>query len=169
MNARAAEQQAVRGPALSRDDRLLIDALHGGFPLDERPFALLAERLDTSEDALIARIQRLLADGALTRFGPLYQIERAGGRFVLAALQAPRERYDEIAAIVNGFAEVAHNYEREHALNMWFVLAVEKDGDEHDAIARIEAATGLPVFAFPKEREFFVELRLPPLPDEVAP
>ena len=152
-------------PALSRDDRLLIDALHGGFPLVERPFALLAERFGMSEEALIARIQRLLGDGALTRFGPLYQIERAGGRFVLAALQAPRERYEEVAAIVNGFDEVAHNYEREHALNMWFVLAVETDGDEHGVVARIEAATGMPVFAFPKEREFFVELRLSPLLD----
>jgi hypothetical protein len=28
------------------------------------------------------------------------------------------------------------------------------------AIARIEAETGLPVFAFPKEREYFVEMKL---------
>jgi hypothetical protein len=61
---------------------------------------------------------------------------------------------------VNALPEVAHNYRREHELNMWFVLATEKPDGIADAITRIEAATGLPVYAFPKEREFFVEMRL---------
>ena len=43
---------------------------------------------------------------------------------------------------------------------MWFVLATEAREGIADAIARIEAATGLPVFAFPKEREYFVEMKL---------
>jgi len=96
----------------------------------------------------------------LTRFGPLVQIERMGGAFVLAALRVPEERYDEVAGLVNALPQVAHNYRREHALNMWFVLATETPAGIGAAIARIEEATGLPVYAFPKEREYFVEMKL---------
>jgi hypothetical protein len=55
---------------------------------------------------------------------------------------------------------VAHNYRREHALNMWFVLATETPAGIGEAVARIERDTGLTVRNFPKEREYFVEMKL---------
>ncbi len=146
-------------PPLS--DAQLIDALHGGLPLSDRPFADMADALGLSEEMLIGRLHGLVASGMLSRFGPLYQIERAGGRFVLAAVAVPEARFDDVTRRVNAWPEVAHNYRREHELNMWFVLATER-ADEVDAVlAAIEVEIGLPVLAFPKEREFFVELRLP--------
>ena len=147
--------------AIDAIDTRLIDRLHGGFPLDERPFATVAAEFGLGEEDLIERLRRLLARGVLTRFGPLFQIERAGGRFMLAALRVPEERFDDVAARVNALPEVAHNYRREHAFNMWFVLAAESPQAVDAAIERIERETGLPVLAFPKEREYFVELRLP--------
>lgn len=149
---------------LAPEDARLIDYLHGGFPLVDRPFAAVAQTLGWSEDRVIERLHQLLAQGVLTRFGPLFQIERAGGQFVLAAVAVPIERFDVVNAVVNSFAEVAHNYRRTHHLNMWFVVAAESPALAQDAIARIEAAIGLPVYAFPKEEEYFVELRLPALP-----
>jgi len=155
---------------LSPDDARLVSFLHGGFPLSDRPFADVALQLGCSEDAVIERLQRLLSQGDLTRFGPLFQIERAGGRFVLAAMAVPEERFDAVAAQLDAMNEVAHNYRRESAhpdqpgatpLNMWFVLAVEAAEQIGPVVARIEAETCLPVYAFPKEREFFVELKLP--------
>ncbi len=155
---------------LSQDDRRLIAMLHGGFPLSDRPFADLADKFGCSEDMLVERLQRLLARGDLTRFGPLFQIERAGGRFVLAAMAVPDDRFDEVAAQLDAMPEVAHNYRRESvhgqegsaaALNMWFVVAVEDASQVEAVMAQIEKATALPVFSFPKEREYFVELKLP--------
>jgi len=90
----------------------------------------------------------------------MVQIERMGGAFVLAALAVPEARYDEVTALVNELPQVAHNYRREHALNMWFVLATETPAGIAEAIAKIERDTRLPVFAFPKEREYFVEMKL---------
>jgi hypothetical protein len=72
----------------------------------------------------------------------------------------PEERYEAVTAQVNAHPEVAHNYRRDHALNMWFVLGTERRRSA-PPLERIEAETGLPVLAFPKEREFFVELKLP--------
>jgi siroheme decarboxylase len=141
-------------------DRRLIDTLHGDFPVAERPFLAAAANLGISEDELIERVDRLLAEGTLTRFGPLFQVERMGGAFTLAAMAVPAERFDDVAATVNALPEVAHNYARDHALNMWFVLATETPDGIADAIAAIERATALPVLALPKEREYFVELKL---------
>jgi DNA-binding Lrp family transcriptional regulator len=147
-------------PDLDSVDRRIIDQLQGGFPLVERPYAEAAAGLGITEDDLLARLQHLLDDKVLTRFGPMFQIERMGGAFVLAALAAPEARYDAVAAQVNALPQVAHNYRREHALNMWFVLATETPDGIGEAIARIERETGLPVYAFPKEREYFVEMKL---------
>lgn len=142
-------------------DALLLRRLHGGFPLSDTPYAEVAEELGLDEAEVIARLRRLLDEGVLTRFGPLFQIERAGGQFVLAAMQVPEERFDAVAAQLDALPEVAHNYRREHRFNMWFVVACASPEAARDACARIEAMVGLKVYAFPKEREFFVELRLP--------
>ena len=141
-------------------DRALINALQGGFPLCDVPYQAVAEQLGTTEADVLARLRRLLDDKVLTRFGPMFQVERLGGRFVLAALAVPEARFDAVAAQVNALPEVAHNYRREHRLNMWFVLATETPEGIADAIRRIETDTGLRVFAFPKRREFFVDMRL---------
>jgi DNA-binding Lrp family transcriptional regulator len=146
--------------ALDDIDRRLVNAMQGGFPICDEPYRVVAESLGLDETDVLARLERLLREGVLTRFGPMFQIERMGGTFVLAALQVPEERYDEVAALVNALREVAHNYRREHALNMWFVLATETPEGIAAAIAEIEGRTGLRVEAFPKEREYFVEMKL---------
>ena len=145
---------------LNAVDRRIIDALQGGFPVCERPFLAAATELGLAEGELIARIDALLADGTLTRFGPLFDAEKLGGSFTLAAMQVPIDAYDRVTEQVNALPEVAHNYAREHDLNMWFVLGTETPEGIPAAIAKIEAATGLPVHSFPKEREFFVGFRI---------
>ena len=141
-------------------DRRILDTLQEAFPVCEWPFRAAAEQLGTTEAELIARVDRLLAEGTLTRFGPLFQVERMGGAFMLAAMAVPKPRFSEVAAIVNALPAVAHNYEREHALNMWFVLATETPEEISTTVRAIEKATGLQVLVFPKEREYFVELKL---------
>ena len=145
---------------MDETDRRIVNALQGGFPVCDEPYAAVAATLGIGAGELIDRLRALLDRGVLSRFGPQYQIERMGGRFVLAALAVPEADFDRVAALVNAFDEVAHNYRREHRLNMWFVLATESAEQIPLVAGRIEAATGLPVYLFPKEREYFVELRL---------
>lgn len=147
--------------ALDTTDAMLIRRLHGGFPLSDTPYADVARELGLDEADVLARLQRRLDDGVLSRFGPLFQIERAGGQFVLAAIQVPEDRFEAVAEQVNALPEVAHNYRREHRFNMWFVVACTTPQQARATCKQIQALTGLTVFAFPKEKEFFVELRLP--------
>jgi DNA-binding Lrp family transcriptional regulator len=102
----------------------------------------------------------LIEGGVISRFGPLWNSEELGGAVCLAALHAPIERFDEVAELVNAFPEVAHNYERDHDLNMWFVLS-SITPERIQAVAKaIETQTGLSVHLMPKEREFFIGFRV---------
>ena len=152
--------EAPRVAAIDAVDRRLINALQGDFPLVAEPYRQVAGDLGLDEAELLRRLDAMLERRVLTRFGPMFQIERAGGAFVLAAMAVPEADFEHVVAQVNAFPEVAHNYQREHVLNMWFVLATATPEGIADAVARIEAATGLPVFPFPKEREYFVEMKL---------
>lgn len=141
-------------------DRQIINTLQGGFPICVRPYEAAAADLGLSEDDLIGRIERLLADGYLSRFGPMYHAEKLGGGLTLAAMAVPAARFDAVAEQVNGFDEVAHNYARDHDLNMWFVIAAERPGRIDEVIAEIEAQTGIDVVNLPKQEEFFIGLRI---------
>jgi DNA-binding Lrp family transcriptional regulator len=141
-------------------DRRIVNELQGGFPLCERPFAEAGARLGLSETQLLCRVQDLLDRKILTRFGPLFDAERLGGAFSLCAMRVPEPDFERVAALVNAHPEVAHNYERAHRYNMWFVLAALSREAIDRALSEIEAETGYPVLDLPREEEFFVELAL---------
>jgi DNA-binding Lrp family transcriptional regulator len=141
-------------------DRLLVNRLQGGIPVAERPFAAIAGELAIPEAEVCGRLQRLLDEGTLTRFGPMIDAAALGGAFTLAAMSVPPHDFDRVAAIVNAHAEVAHNYRREHAYNMWFVVATERPESIRAVLADIETESGYRVLDLPKRREYFVGLRL---------
>ena len=141
-------------------DRAIVNALQGGFPVSTRPFAAVSQELGLEQKEILHRLRSLLEKGVLTRFGPMYDAERLGGAVTLCAMAVPEERFEEVAQLVNGFPEVAHNYARAHALNMWFVLAVEQPELIPTTVAWIEAVTGLEVVNLPKLDEYFLELKL---------
>jgi len=140
-------------------DRAIVNQLQGGFPVCERPYAEAATTLGLTEDQLMQRLDILLENGTLTRFGPMYHAERLGGALTLAAMKVPAQDFERVTAIVNGFPEVAHNYAREHAFNMWFVLATEAPERIEQVIGEIEKAAGYRVYNMPKLEEFYVGLR----------
>ncbi len=145
---------------LDTTDRRILNALQDGFPICPHPFAVAAEALDLTEDELITRVTRLRDIGAVTRFGPFFDAEAMGGAFCLCAMEVPAEQFEAVVTLVNALPEVAHNYERAHHLNMWFVLACERPEDIARTAARIERETGLKVLQFPKEKEFFIGFRV---------
>jgi DNA-binding Lrp family transcriptional regulator len=141
-------------------DKKIINALQDGFPICDTPYRQVAAQLELDEQELIDRLKALLDNGTLTRFGPLYNAEQMGGALTLAAVKAPKERFDEITGMINSFPEVAHNYARSHELNMWFVIATESPEQIQKTISAIEQQTGLIVYNMPKNQEYFVNLKL---------
>jgi len=141
-------------------DKQIINHLQGGFPVCDSPYQVVADQLALTESDLIARIKALLDSGVLSRFGPLYHAEQMGGALTLAAVKAPEVEFDQVAKIINAFPEVAHNYQRNHELNMWFVIATDIPERLNEVIEAIELQTGLPVYNMPKINEYFVGLNL---------
>lgn len=147
-------------PQLDSLDRKIINGLQGGFPICERPYAEAAERLGLEETALIERIGTLVERGLLSRFAPLFNAEAFGGAVCLCALSVPQARFEAVTETVNAHPEVAHNYARDHALNMWFVLATEDPERVEAVAATIEAEIGLTVYRMPKVEEYFIGLKV---------
>ena len=146
--------------ALDATDRAILNALQDGFPITPRPYDDAGAALGITGDDLIARIARLREIGAITRFGPFFDAAAMGGAFCLCAMAVPADRWDDVLTKVNARPEVAHNYERSHALNMWFVLATDRPDGIRRAADAINAETGLDVMLFPKLEEYFIGFRV---------
>lgn len=140
-------------------DRAIINALQDGFPICARPYAAAAARLGITEDDLLQRLAALHERKTITRFGPLFHAERLGGALSLVAMRVPAQDFERVAALVNAHAEVAHNYERAHEFNMWFVLATETERQLQDTLRAIEVETGYSVYNMPKLEEYYLNLR----------
>lgn len=145
---------------LDAADRSLIDCWQRGFPLVERPFAVIGESVGASEDETIERLRRLTACGALSRVGAVVRPNTAGAS-TLAALAVPPEQLESAAEATIAEPGVNHAYEREHAFNFWFVVTAADSAGVDAAIARIEARVGLPVLVLPMVRDFHIDLGFP--------
>ncbi|MBV7378891.1 Lrp/AsnC family transcriptional regulator [Maritimibacter dapengensis] len=151
---------ALAPDALDATDRKLINRLQDGITLTAHPFAAVAQEFDLAEADVIDRIARMRDIGAATRFGPFIDAAAMGGAFCLCAMHVPEDDFERVMTLVNDHPEVAHNYERVHHLNMWFVLATDTPEGIDETADRIEAETGLTVMRFPKLKEFFIGFRV---------
>ncbi|OOY29482.1 AsnC family protein [Thioclava sp. L04-15] len=153
-------RQPLPDDALDAIDRAILNTLQDGFPIASRPFDEAGAGLGVTGAELIDRLANLREIGAITRFGPFFDVAPMGGEFCLCAMEVPESDFGRVMTLVNAHPEVAHNYERTHRLNMWFVLAaVAPEGIETTA-DEIERETGLKVLRFPKLEEFFVGFRV---------
>lgn len=153
-------QSPLETSSLDQNDRVIINELQSGLPLTSHPFATLGQKMGLDELELVNRIKRLREIGAITRFGPFFDAEAMGGTFCLCAMEVPGDRFEQVMTLVNAHPEVAHNYERDHRLNMWFVVASDTPDGTSQVIRKIEAETGLRVLELPKLKEFFVGFRV---------
>jgi DNA-binding Lrp family transcriptional regulator len=146
--------------ALDALDRRLLDAFQRGLPLTERPYAAMAAALGVGEADVIARLARLRTAGVVARVGATVRPNTVGAS-TLAAMAVPAERLQAVAAVVGAHPEVNHNYEREHALNLWFVVCAPDRERLEAVLAAIEDDTGLAVVTLPLVEAYHVDLGFP--------
>ncbi len=147
-------------PVLDALDRRLLDEHQRGFPVRETPFAEIARGLGCEADEVLRRLAALCRHGVVSRVGPVFAPGRIGAS-TLAAMAVPPARLESVAACVNRYRAVNHNYEREHDINLWFVLAAP-DADELDgALADVRRRTGLEVLDLRLERAYHIDLGFP--------
>lgn len=152
---------AMLAPAnADRTTRALVDDFQRDFPLVARPYAEIGARIGASEAEIIERLRALREAGAISRIGAVVR-PHAAGCSTLAAVAAPAAAIPDVARVINGFAGVNHNYEREHAFNLWFVVTGADRADIDATLAAIGAATGLDILDLPLERAYHIDLGFP--------
>ncbi len=143
--------------ALSETERRLLDEYQRGLPLEPRPFARVAETLGISEQQVLDHLQRLQDMGVVSRVGPVFRPNRVGVS-TLAALAVPPDSLAQVAETVSAFAEVNHNYEREHHYNLWFVVTARDAGRLEQVLETIAARTGLEPLNLPMLEDYYIDL-----------
>ena len=136
--------------------RLLNDFQHD-FPLSPTPYADIAQSLGVSEAEVLATLARLQDAGAVSRVGAVVRPNTVGAS-TLAAMAVPPEDLERVAALVSDYAEVNHNYEREHRLNLWFVATAPDSTRLQQVLDEIAAGTGYEVFSFPLVEDYHIDL-----------
>ncbi|MGD2117179.1 MAG: Lrp/AsnC family transcriptional regulator [Chromatiales bacterium] len=142
---------------LNETERSLLNDFQHGLPLESRPFARVAEALGVSEAEVLDGLQALQSAGVVSRVGPVFRPNRLGVS-TLAALSVPQERLAEVAELVNAYAEVNHNYEREHEFNLWFVVTAPDVHRLQAVLDEIAARTGLEMLDLPMLEDYFIDL-----------
>ncbi|KAB1198283.1 MULTISPECIES: Lrp/AsnC family transcriptional regulator [Haloferax] len=146
-------------------DAALIDEYQSGFPVQERPFRVVAERLGIDEDEALERVRLLREKGIFRRFGAVLNPPVIGSS-TLAAVAAPDDRFDEIAEIINGYQQVNHNYRRDHEWNMWFVVTAGSRETRDRILSEIEDRTGCEVLNLPMLTDYYIDLEFPVMNDD---
>ena len=145
------------------DDALefrLLNEFQRDFPLCPAPFAELAARLGVGEKTVLSGLEKLRREGKISRVGAVFAPKRIGAS-TLAAMAVPAEQLAAVAAAVNRFPEVNHNYEREHHYNLWFVVTAASEGRLQATLGAIEKAAGYPLLPLPLLEEFHIDLGFP--------
>jgi len=131
-----------RKQAITPEDRALLDLIQGDFPLVERPFQILGEKLGESEDEILARFKKLRDLHVVRQVSAIFDTRRIGYKTSLVAMKVAPENLQEAADVINRHPGVSHNYARNHAYNLWFTVAVPPSGDLGRDVDEMHDLTG---------------------------
>lgn len=138
----------------------LIDRWQRDFPLTGRPFALVGDAAGLDEAEAIEKFIRLQEAGVISRIGAVVKPNTVGAS-TLAAMRVPPERLADVAEVVSREPLVNHNYERTHAINLWFVIAGPDPESVTMTVRRIEEQTGLAILNLPLLQAYHIDLGFP--------
>ena len=130
------------------------------FPLHPRPFAQVGSADRLSETEVIEYMQVLTDQNILSRIGLAIRPNTAGAS-TLAAMSVPITKLDKVAALVSEFPTVNHNYEREHQINLWFVVTASCRDEVNVTLKSIARKSGFEVLNLPLERAYHIDLGFP--------
>ena len=140
-------------------DRRILELVQAEFPLESRPFKALAEQTGSTEEEVLARIRRLHEEGVVRQLGPVFDLRRLGYTSTLCALKVIPECVEAMAAFVNTFDEVTHNYLRDHEFNLWFTLIAPSEERIETILDRVRAQEGVEeAVSLPAKRTFKINV-----------
>ena len=124
-------------------DKQILNILQKEFPLEERPFQIVAERCGISEEEALSRIQKMKDDGIIRRIGAVFNGAKLGRVSTLCAARVPEDKLENFVSVVNESKGVTHNYLRENEYNVWFTLNAATVSELESFLADLKKKTGV--------------------------
>lgn len=124
-------------------DKKILNILQQEFPVEERPFLVIAEKCGISEEDALARIQRMKDQGIIRRIGAVFDGKKLGRASTLCAARVPADRIDFFVRTVNANKGVTHNYRRNHEYNIWFTVSAPSVHDLEKFLEEVKEKTGV--------------------------
>jgi DNA-binding Lrp family transcriptional regulator len=106
-----------------------MNLLQSSFPLEARPFDLIAAEAELDPEEVKGRTQRLLDERIIREITPIFDTRALGYKSMLVAAKVDSENPHRAARIINSHPGVSHNYLRTHEFNLWFTIATPPDSD----------------------------------------
>lgn len=102
----------------------LLHELRLRFPVVQRPFMEIGERLGLSEDEVLGRTRELVQRGTVRRIGYMLGEHLLRDRAsTLVGMKVGQGEAEKAAAIVGRLRGVTHSYLRDNEFNLWFTLS----------------------------------------------
>ncbi len=144
--------------ALEKIEQDVLEIIQQDFPIAPRPYEVLAEKLGATEDEVFEAVQSLCRKGIIRRLGGSFDSRKIGYKSTLAALSVPEDRLEEAVEIVNGYAGVTHNYEREGKYNVWFTIIAPSEEEIERIVEEIGEKTSAPTLNLPATHMFKIKV-----------
>lgn len=144
---------------LTSFDKALLNILQTNLPLTERPFQVLADQLNTSEEEVIARLNELKELGYIRKIGLFFDSAKLGYEGTLIATKVLPEQLENVANVINQYNGVTHNYEREGDYNLWFTLITIDMEQQEEILNHIKNLPGvLDLINLPANKKYKVSV-----------
>lgn len=148
---------------LDEIDRKIVQMLQDDFPMVERPWKEIGDKLNIVEDDVIKRLKRLSEQGVTRKIGPIIDASKIGlTAATLVAMKVPKNKVDDVACIINEYGNISHNYEREHEYNVWFTITASNNNELTTTLEEIRQKTGInpdDVLNLPTKQRFKINVR----------
>jgi DNA-binding Lrp family transcriptional regulator len=128
---------------LDKIDKAILNRIQSDFPIYPRPFAMLAQELELTEDQVIDRIGTLKKDGIIRRIGANFVPDKVGFVSTLCAAKVPENQIEAFAEVVNRYSGVTHNYQRDNSFNIWFTFIARSMEEIQSNLMQISRDTGV--------------------------
>ncbi len=140
-------------------DRMILNEIQSHFPIDTRPYRVLAEKLGFSEEEVLERVQDLKDREIIRRIGANCNSRKLGYTSTLCAARVPTRQMERFVEVVNGYTGITHNYRRNHTYNIWFTLIAPSEDEIDRILEEISELTEVrEIMSLPAERLFKIQV-----------
>jgi DNA-binding Lrp family transcriptional regulator len=144
---------------MDETDKTILNIIQTDFPVDTKPFTLLAKRVGIGEDEVLKRVKKLKETGIIRRMGAVFDTRKLGFASTLCAARVSEEKLKKFVAIVNSYPGVTHNYRRNHEYNVWFTFMASTEEEIKQSLMEISKKTGITdILNMPAKRNFKIDV-----------